>query len=216
MEWIIATNDGNLDGEILSKLWRFGFIPTVMNIFEIGKDKWVDCWPDTQAHHFVNYQRLRFFLLPPGEYIWMDADLLCMRDARQLISWPSISACPDQPALPKNTNINMGLFRVDASEDLFDACVTYAKNHSEFVALADQSIVNRVLEQHPGILTRQNYRWNMSVKSKFRERKLGDLWKPDEAIFIHFMGKVHPWEGDEHWMLEKLNDIWREYYAKNC
>jgi len=214
VEWIIVTEDGELPGSVLKKLWVWGFIPTVLKMNEIGKDKWFEGWPDTKARLYQNYNRLRFLLLPPGEYTWLDVDLLCMRDARELVSLPSISAAFDQPQLPDdpryNRKFNIGMMRLDASEDMFDLCVEWVKHHPEhsYVSLAEQSILNFVVQEHPEMMNWLDINWNMATNMLMKDI---DKWKPDEAIFLHFMGDVKPWEGDGHWILKPAYDIWRSY-----
>lgn len=230
VEWLLMTDDGELPGATLKKLWVWGFIPTVLKMDEVGKDKWIESWPNTRGHLWYSYNKLRTLLLPPGEYFYLDTDLLCMNDAREFVSLPSIAGAPDQPQRRVNQYINLGVWRVDASEDLFDECVkeahvmmseklirdydvdgnpTSAWYAPALVApCADQSVLNRVLMKYPGSIHWLPLKWNMPTNMV---TKAPELWAPDEAIFVHFMGQVKPWQGDGHWIFEKPNDIWREY-----
>jgi hypothetical protein len=214
IEWLIITEDGELPGSVLKKFWLWGFIPTVLKMDEIGKDKWPDKWPDTRAHLYFNYNKLRILLLPPGEYFYLDTDLLCMNDAREMISMPSISGCKDQPHL-NMSHLNLGVIRIDSNEALFDECVRVAEElgkGDKMIPLAEQTVLNIILNAHPQSVNWLPVKWNLPTNMVVKAPK---LWRPNEAIFIHYMGEVKPWMGDAHWVMEKPNNIWRNYKNDN-
>lgn len=220
LEWLLLTDNGEIPGDTLSKLWRWGWYPTVLKMDEVGKDKWIDDWPDTVGHLYYSYNKLRVLLLPPGEYFYLDTDLLCMNDAREMLGMPHISAAPDQPQRKVNAQINLGVLRIDADEDLFDEIVRDARNFhvstaqgfKRWAPCADQTVLNRTVSKYPGLINYLPVKWNLPTNMIFKDK---ELWRPEEAVFIHFMGQVKPWHGDGHWVMEKPNDLWRNYYDGN-
>jgi hypothetical protein len=192
-------------------------------------------FPDTAQHLKFNWNKLRMFLLPEGEYLFLDVDFLCMRDAQAILDTPSISAACEKPGIvghkesqqPLRNRINAGLIRFDASRWFYDKCsdvikMSIAKNYT--VGLAEQTIINTVLEMNAkdprARLRHLGDKWNMPAFLATRNPK---LWKPDEAIFIHYTGQCKPWTGwDARRDVREMDhhcpplprtpiDIWRDY-----
>lgn len=216
LDWIVLTDDPAPE-EWRDWLGYCGFNMVNLLFSQVGKLPAE--LPHTADHLVYNWHKLLMFLLPPGEYVFLDADLLCVGDASKLLTMPHISAANERPG-KNNGKINAGLIRFDASQELFDECVkaidmTVLKGFG--VGLAEQTILNYVLSRHKGLVHFLDDRWNMPAFLATREPK---LWKPDKAIFIHYTGQSKPWMGWERRDREdrmrspapvKAIDIWRDY-----
>jgi hypothetical protein len=159
-----------------------------------------------------NWNKLRIFLLPEGEYVFLDADFLCMRDATELLTMPSISAAWDKPGGGHKNCINAGLIRFDASRELFDSCakaIALSVEAGVGVGLAEQTILNYVFCRNPKLLRRiLKDEWNMPA---FLATRDPGLWRPEKAKFIHYTGQTKPWmDGVSHGGLGPQK-IWTDY-----
>jgi hypothetical protein len=210
LDWIILTQDGQVPDEWYEWLNRCGFNLVSKPFSDVGSELWPKRFPRTLERFVFNWNRLRAFLLPPGEYVLMDADLLCMNPCEELLSMPSISAAiepSDKPPL-----VSTGLLRMDSSRDLFMECLDVMDGVDE--CLAEQYIINAVLGRHPGLLNVLDYKWEMVWSVAIRNP---NLWRPDDAKFIHYTWDVKPWMGrtstakpQHQGIWNKAADIWRD------
>ena len=182
--------------------------------------------PGTADHLKFNFNKLRMFLLPDGEYIYLDVDFLCLRDAGALLTTPSLTAANERPGI-SNGMINAGLIRFDggpAGEWMFSKCM-HAIDMTVLaglrLGLAEQTIINTVIMRNRKAPEARVHllgdEWNMPAFLATRNPK---LWRPDRAIFVHYTGQSKPWMGIERRAREerdrnppqkKAIDIWRDY-----
>lgn len=219
LDWIIMTETGEVPDEWYWWLGACGFNLISKAYFDIGANFWPKAFPATKERLVINWNKLRVFLLPPGEYLYLDTDILCMRDATALLEMPAISGCPQMVNRPEYPGIELGLVRIDASLDMFNKCMAAAYTREHWPA-AEQSVLAAVYETCPERFHVLDYRFDML---NYLAIRAPDLWKPDEAIFLHFAGDVKPWNGFRGqanivpWNLQgvwnKVSNIWRDYDA---
>jgi hypothetical protein len=209
LDWIVMTDERAPDE------WRdwFGYCGFNMidllfsQVGELPKK-----FPRTRSWLEFNWNKLRCFLLPEGEYVFLDADLLCMRDATELLIMPSISAAWDKPGGGHKDCINAGLIRFDASPELFDRCakaIALSVEAKVGVGLAEQTILNYVLCRNHGLLQRVlKDEWNMPA---FLATRRPELWRPEKARFIHYTGQTKPWMDGVSQGGKGPQKIWTDY-----
>jgi hypothetical protein len=215
LDWIIMTEKGDIPDEWYEWLARCGFNLISKPYFDIKTDKWPKEFPATQARFMANWHKLRIWLLPPDEYIWLDTDLLCVNQSTDLLYTKSITAALEQADDPHDNLISTGLMRFDPSAEMFDECVDVMMGMKESV-LADQTVLNAALARHPGMLHVLDYEWEMMWSLSLRKPS---MWRPEKAKFIHFSWAVKPWmnaqplEVPRQWwgIWNKVMDIWRDY-----
>jgi hypothetical protein len=157
--------------------------------------------PRTEPQFEFNWNKLRLFGLPAGEYIFLDADMLCMKDASEMLAMPSISAVGRTPGGAWISNgINAGFIRFDASRWLLDECLCVLRmNAGQMMSMAEQAVINIVLAVHPELWHNLPSRWNMPTKALPA--------RLEEAVFLHFIGMVKPWNQED----DERGKIWRDY-----
>lgn len=223
LNWIVMTDEPAPD-EWEIWLGNCGFRMENMQFDRVGALP--SEFPETSDHLKFNWNKLRMFLLPEDEYIYLDVDFLCLKDAGALLAAPSITAANERPN-KHNGCINAGLIRFDGGEPgrwMFDKCVhaidmtILAGLH---VGLAEQTIINTVLMRNPHAPEAKVHflgdEWNMPAFLATRDPQ---SWRPDRAILVHFTGQSKPWDGigrdarekrDRNPPQPKADDIWRSY-----
>jgi hypothetical protein len=190
LDWIVLTEEPAPD-HWCDWLRHCGFNPVDLLLSQVGGLP--EVLPTTVPHFRFCFNRLRVFALPPGEYICLDVDLLCMRDATELLTKPSLSAVLGGASGWNDPGVNTGLLRFDASQELFEWAID-AMDPSVHMSLADQDVINRVVVAHPGLLHPLEPQWNTSAARP----------APD-PIFLHFAGPRKPWHAGPR------TGAWHEY-----
>jgi len=206
LNWIVMTEKPVPD-EWGDWLFLCGFGMQNSLLSEVGELP--DKFPATAAHLKFNWNKLRILLLPKGEYVYLDADLLCVGDATRLLTMPSISAANEITG-EYSGRINAGLIRFDPDRNLFDECATVigvAVAAGARAGLAEQTVLNEVLGHHKGMVHILKDRWNLPA---FLNVRKPHLWKPQEAVFLHFTGTEKPWMPDGDYP-NSAKEIWRDY-----
>jgi len=155
-------------------------------------------------------QKLLLFKAMGGRVAYVDSDIVCVNNISEIEKMGHFSVAPDigrriQPATCARPQFNCGFF-VFENVTWYDELVEYALNFQGELSLGDQTLLNRFMwERKPDEVKILDYRWNMlhRLKESFRS-----AWRPEEAKFIHFVGKEKPWKG--------INDrdflkIWDKY-----
>jgi hypothetical protein len=222
LDWIIMTELGVVPDEWYEWLDRQGFNLVSKSFSSVGGDWTVPlpCLPDHKTWLTTAYNKLRVLLLPKDEYILLDTDLLCVNPATELLYTKSISAVYQSAHAPTPPDISFGVVRIDSSPALFEECVGVMKNVGG-TSLADQSIFNWVLRQHPEMLHPLDYRWDMMWSLVLHKPS---MWLPEDAKFLHFGWKTKPWmdpggtdvKPQYRGIWNKIWDIWRDYANTNC
>jgi hypothetical protein len=178
LDWIVLT-EKPAPRSWDDRMWQRDFNMINLRLSQVGGLP--EVLPTTVPHFRFCFNRLRVFALPPGKYICLDVDLLCMRDATELLTKPSLSAVTGGPSGWNDPGVNTGLLRFNASQELFE-WVMDACEAGVHMPIADQDVINRVLIAHPGLLHPLEPQWNTSAARP----------APD-PIFLHFAGARKPW-----------------------
>ena len=197
LDWVVLTEDRAPD-EWRDWLDCCGFRMDNLLLSEVGELP--KNTPPTKGCWRFCYNKLRIFSLPAGEYLYLDVDMLCKKDATEILTTPSISAVMGRQGGWSSAGINTGLIRFDPGQEIVDACAEEMKAAvAEWQSImADQGILRRVFRKHPEMIAcKLGREWNTKA-----------IPSPDlleEAIFIHFAGEVKPWAGGK--------SIWADYAA---
>ena len=196
-------HDGNLGsvwevGEMGFKIFRYD-----ANVLAPPIDA-----PEVAPRISWNWNKLKSFCLPEGKYVYMDADMICMSPWEELEQYDDFAICED--SLPHT--YNAGLFVFDASLDSYRSLldlIEVMKKEGQKFKNAEQSVLAHWLERglHPFTILPRKF--NMFNKD-FTRRP--EKWDPKEAVFIHYLGPVKPWDSDVYWGPDRIwKDIRREY-----
>lgn len=138
-----------------------------------------------------NWHKLKAWLLPDGEYTFLDADMLCKDSTLGVHGMPDFSAVLDQG---HENHFNLGFFVFRPSPlkyaQLHETIELLRDTGSEF-KLAEQTVLNYTLLTHNWKRYEISENWNMMNKNFYRRP---DRWKPEEAVFIHYVGARKPWD----------------------
>ena len=160
----------------------------------------------TKNHLQVTRNKLLAWLLPPDDlYTQIDVDMICKRDAREMLNFKHFSA-ERRPGAP---GFCSGLWTFKPSEDVFHTLITEILPKGW--DLADQSILNEYFtEEHPDIKY-LDWKWNTSKRETVRQSNWLDLFQ--DAIFIHYHGKHKPWLANEPGY-ELTHSLWHMIYRE--
>ena len=215
LDWIIMTESGVVPDEWYEWFARCGFSLISKAFSDVGKGAWPKKLPDTLERLAGNWNKLRILLLPEDAYIWLDTDMVCVNPATDLLYTTSVSAVREQPHQDKHYGYNLGLIRIDPDAELFETCVKLMKLPGVW-ALAEQDLLNAAMRERETYVTELDYRFNMP---NYLIMRRPEMWKPDQAIFVHFMGDIKPWQPcaaydepiDGTTFTRILRKLWRDY-----
>lgn len=217
LDWGLMTESGELPDEA-EKIREYGFNPIPMKMEAVAADVWPTELPPTKYPRIdICYNRLRWLTMEPEHHIWIDLDLLCMKDAREMLEWPSITSASEAyfevrgvPMMAKDS-IWVGLVRLDPSIELYNACLKKMKE-MDLATLAEQTVISRTVEELGWAVNRVGPEWAMFHRNILKNY---ELWKPEDAFFIHYTDVPNPWEECTNWKLEPAIKLWKDYYAEN-
>ena len=143
------------------------------------------------------------FLYPKELYCCFDIDMVCIKDAREMLKFEHFSAM-QRPGAPGFCS-GLMVFRPD--KKVFESIVNNIIPQREKWRLIDQSVLNAYYtDEHPEEVIVLPWKWNTS-KREIRQRH----WKQllDEAIFLHYHGPHKPWIEDADGYAE-AHAVWHE------
>ena len=160
----------------------------------------------TKNHLQVTRNKLLAWLLPPDDlYTQIDVDMICKRDAREMLDFKHFSA-ERRPGAP---GFCSGLWTFKPSEDIFYTLVNDILPQGW--GLADQSILNEYFtKQNPEQVITLDWKWNTS-KREIRQPNWLDLFQ--DAIFLHYHGRYKPWLANERGY-ELSHSLWHMLYRE--
>ena len=204
LDWILIW-DGNPRPGYEDAMRAYGFNPITMNVKDFDAD--FSKFGKTNKHLVSAKYKLLFWLLDPKDlYIGIDIDMVCRKDARELLTFKhfSVECRPGAPGFCSGLMV----FRPDK-----DAFYHMVNDIAPRVScrLADQAVLNAYyIQEHPEEVNLLPWKWNTS-KREVRQPN----WKQllDEAIFLHMTGAHKPWLVREMGYEDAFR-IWHEAYAK--
>jgi hypothetical protein len=204
--WIVE--DGSVKN--YDSLTDMGFKINVRLTEDLAPSDW---FPKVNPRIQWNWNKLKLWMLPEDKYVYIDADMLCMNPWDDIFSYPDFSIAEDQ----KMGSRNLGLFVFQSSpktyNELLDLTKTLQEEGNQFKN-AEQSVISHWLVRglHPFEILPRKY----NMFNKFFSRDPAQ-WNPKEAVFIHYLGPVKPWDSDVWWGPDKLwKDVRRDYEASRA
>ena len=202
LDWVVIW-DGKPKAGYEDVMRAYGFNPITMNVNDFDVNI-----PDFKGSlDFVKptKNKLLFWLLDPKDlYCSLDIDMVCRKDARELLTFKHFSAerRPDAPGFCA------GLMVFRPNKDVFEYVVNDIIPRKDW-RLPDQDVLNvYYTEEHPEEVTFLPWKWNTS-KREIRQRHWQQLL--DNAIFLHYHGAHKPWIRDEDGYADS-HAIWHEAY----
>jgi lipopolysaccharide biosynthesis glycosyltransferase len=167
-------------------------------------------------------QKVLVFNLPWSETsVFLDSDMVCLRDVTDIEALPAFAAAPhrgwDLARLPDGRPVfNSGLFTFVPDADLSAEIADFYATSSEPFELGDQMVLNRFFaEVRPGAMTLLEEDWNTLTWAVVKHRNMS----LDGVRFLHFVG-YNPWQnmwfaydecGSE---IVDLYDLWWDQFVK--
>ncbi len=166
------------------------------------------------------WNKLAFFLMPEGKrYAFIDVDLVCLNDAREMLDMPHLSAAPAYfPDGHTLKGINTHFWVGEPTREFYDEIVAIIPERSTW-RLLDQSLLSLYAQRNPDIINPLDIRWKSCKRQELKLSKPAWERHKAEAILFHFPGLYKPWfDGTWDVVREKpypeSHAIWHRVYAE--
>ena len=145
-------------------------------------------FPYAKAHLGPSRYKLLSWLLEPDDtYCYIDADMVCLRDAREFLDVKPFAAM----RRPGVTGFCGGLMFFKPDEKVFNYIKEDITPRRKW-ELSDQDVLNEYYtKEHPEMMTRLPWRFNTSKREEKRQSHWSTLLS--EAIVLHYHGRHKPW-----------------------
>ena len=152
-----------------------------------------------------NFAKLRLWQLPYERVVFLDADMLVLRNIDKLFDYPELCAAPNvYESLPDFHRMNSGVFTARPSQATFDRLLNRLDVPGAFWKRTDQTFLQEAFPDWHGlpfIYNTLQYVW----------LNLPELWDWNDIHVLHFQYEK-PWE--DHAKADRLRpliDLWRAY-----
>jgi hypothetical protein len=195
------------DGSVINynSVTDMGYQVHIMNTEDLAPSDW---FPEVSPRIQWNWNKFKLWLLPEDKYVYIDTDMIAMSPWDNIFSYPDFSVADDQASGSKNLGIFVFRSSVKTFNELVDFTETLRLEGHKFKN-AEQSVISNWLARglHPFETLPRRY----NMFNKFFNRQ-PELWNPKDAVFIHYLGPIKPWDNDVEWGPDKIwKDVRREY-----
>ena len=150
--------------------------------------------------------KMLMWLLPPDDtYIYIDVDIICKKDAREMLEFTHFTAMKRPPV----KNFCTGFIVFQPNKKIFKHLIEEILPSGRW-RLLDQDILNLYfMDKHPENVKLLPWKWNTS-KKETRQSNWNQLFS--EAIFIHYHGVYKPWFGSDPDGYKDSHNLWHRLY----
>ncbi len=139
------------------------------------------------------WKKLAFLLMPEGKrYAFIDVDIVCLKDAREMLYMPHLSAAPAFFPDGRLKGINTHFWVGEPSQELHDEIVAMIPEQ-EVWPLLDQSLMSLYAQRNPDVINPLDIRWKSCKRQELKLSKPDWEKHKEDAILFHYPGLYKPW-----------------------
>ena len=209
LEWHVVWGDEPAqDYELIFE--RLGFTPVTYRMEDFNAE--VPDIEGTAEYLMFTKNKLLLHLLPEADYIYLDVDMVCKKDAREMLTFKPFSAM----SRPGIDDFCGGFMVFRPSREAYDVIVNEIIPSKKNWRLSDQDVLNEYYRVRLDCVNNVPWKWNTGWKEARRQPDWDDLFS--DAIFIHYHGRIKPWDyppylGDGHRLWWELHQNMLVYFG---
>jgi len=200
LAWSLHVN-GNLDKLIWIIIWdgtppagskdfiaRCGFRPVFIPIKEMGRPSITNIGRPEDSWAKWLHNKFLIWRLPPDDYLYLDADLMCLDSARGISRHTPFSVVRERPEEPDRLDFNTGFMLIRPEPGFERELVEYYNTQDtvKTYRLGDQGLLNAfMLQEYENDIKYLSPKWN--TLSIYARTSI-----PPGTKFVHLVGPK-PW-----------------------
>jgi lipopolysaccharide biosynthesis glycosyltransferase len=204
--------EDDVDSDDMDRINSLGVKTEIVRRSELGE---VDKLDYTSETFNTALQKLLIFKLPYKRMYYIDSDIVCMRNVKEMERHDSFTATLVFSQNMKNSingypMFSAGKFCFEPSQELYDDILAYLKaNVSDKWYMPDQFLLNYYYyTKHPNDVHLLDIEWEM-LNHLFRHRPV--TWQSRQPRFIHYCGSK-PWLGGMGPRYRPVEKLWWKVY----